>query len=248
MMIFWVEVMTPQCSWHNKNTPVHALSGAVVAGQQQFLFDVVLPKSGSLKEGLSCIILLLPECLCWGWLARRRGGSALTFWEGFWQEVQDPAADGWSGAQLCQFGHRAVEEASTERWTKIYKNQRFLLLEMAGSSPESCCSSVHLLALEVNWCGSKAVGRLGMMRHGPRFPKLLKAVWMVVIQISNGGLSRQKANNKCKLMVGQWKGTGAEQILMIYPLGPAAPPTSKWVLWAGGRDTSVSGDSSLNQA
>lgn len=106
---------------------------------------------------------LLAECQP---MAEEAWGATLRFWEGFWKEIEDPAADGWSQVQLCQFGHQRVGEDCFDSGAKIDKNQpctSLMLLKVPPNSPESCCSSFHLLALEANWCGAKAVGRMGMM-------------------------------------------------------------------------------------
>lgn len=61
------------------------------------------PRVWKSNEGKSLLDLLSAAvCLYWGWWARRCwGGLLLTLWEGFWPEIQVPAADGWSQAQLC---------------------------------------------------------------------------------------------------------------------------------------------------
>lgn len=83
-MIFLVEVMTPQCSWHNKHIPVHTLYGPVVTGHEQFLFDVLFPESRSvMKESLSCTFFLLLNVCAEADGRGGVGGPTLTLWEGF---------------------------------------------------------------------------------------------------------------------------------------------------------------------
>lgn len=112
----------PQCSWHNKHIPVHTLYGAVVTGYEQFLFDMLLPNPEVLwGKSLCCTFFLLLNVCAEADGRGGIGGPILTLWEGFWQEVWDPAADGWSQAQLCQFGDQSVGGGGTA--LKVYNNQ-----------------------------------------------------------------------------------------------------------------------------